>query len=296
MVIRWAELNLAELLALVELHDLPLDPPAVAGRKLLVLWLQDPVQSWSPQAYQEALALERACDQLYIPVINRVEHLTNAGKSEGARLIAMAGLRAPRCARIEDAVAFRKTLLGLKPPLFVREDWGHGPPMLRADTEDEARALPIESLARPVAIEIVDVRDGQGRYRKFRYVAAGDAGVSHHLQVTAGWISRGEGRIDDDRAHKDEFDYLRGPDPHHARFQAARRFMKLDFVSFDYGCDAQGDAVVWEANPYPHIRFSKLNKYRNRALHRTVAAMWKLYLVRAKLPVPEKLELALAYD
>lgn len=264
--------------------------------RVLVPWLQDPVQEWSESGYRQALALQRWCDRHDVPVVNRVELLTNAGKTEGARLMREAGFRTPVTVPIEDPAEFRETLCGLTPPLFVREDWGHDYPMHRADTVEEVRALPIETLKRPVATEIVDVRSPDGLYRKYRYVLAGDIGVTHHVHVTDNWVTRGGERIADEQTKQEELAYLTGPDPHDDRFRTAQRLLGLDFVSFDYGYDHAGEVVVWEANPYPYIKFSTSKiVYRNFALHRTVAAMLRLYLTKAELPVPEPIEAGLEY-
>lgn len=76
----------------------------------------------------------------------------------------------------------------------------------------------------------------------------------------------------------------------------AYRALELDFATFDYGYDREGAVVVWEANPYPHIQMSTKNlTYCNHAIHRTLAAVVKLYLTRAQLPVPAKLEAILRY-
>jgi hypothetical protein len=62
--------------------------PAGAEYRLLVPWLQDPVQLWSPAAYRRACRLAEECDRRGIPVTNPVDRLTNATKSTFARLSA----------------------------------------------------------------------------------------------------------------------------------------------------------------------------------------------------------------
>jgi hypothetical protein len=255
---------------------------------LLVPWLQDPVQSWSQEAYDQAEALQAHCDARGIAVINRVEHLTRAGKALGASLMAAAGLRTPRSVRILDRRAFHRDALGLRFPLFVREDWGHGGEMLRIDDLAGARAAPLERLQWPVAVELIDLADpGDGLYRKFRYVVAGGRGVPHHLQASRDWVTRGENREASDRTRADELAYIEAPCPHHDLFLAASRQLGLDFVAFDYGLDPAGQPVVWEANPFPFIQFSKASLvYRNDALHRTLAILVALYFERAGVALP----------
>jgi len=54
--------------------------------------LQDPVENWSPRAHRWSVALAAECDQRGIPVINRVDRISNSVKPVGVRLIAGAGI------------------------------------------------------------------------------------------------------------------------------------------------------------------------------------------------------------
>ena len=271
--------------------------PAHSDYRLHLAWLQDPVEQWSTATHARACGLAAECDSRGIPVINRVDRLTNAAKATAARLITAAGIRTPRMAVIHDAAEFRETRLGLPLPLFVREDWGHCGRMWRADTPAEVRRLPLAKLKRPVAVEIVDVRDPRdGLCRKYRYVAAGEVGVSHHVQASSDWITRGDNRVVTDATRAEELDYITRPDPYHAELQRARRALGLEMIAFDYGLTQSGELILWEANPFPHIKFSKrLLAYRNAALHRTLLAILHLYLTTAGLPVPSEIEDGLAY-
>lgn len=268
-----------------------------SGYGLHLPWLQDPVQEWSPATYARACALADECDAGGIRTLNRVDRLANASKSTAAKLIAAAGVRTPSMEVIRDVQEFYETQLGLSLPLFVREDWGHRGGMWRADTIEQLRRLPIRRLARPVAVEIVDVRDPRdGLFRKFRYVAAGDVGVSHHVQTSSGWVTRGECRVVNEVTRAQELEYIRHLDPRHDDLQRARRALGLDIVAFDYGLTPDGQLIIWEANPFPHIKFSRRGLvYRNDALHRTMLAIFRLYLTTAGLAVPPQVEDGLKY-
>ena len=273
--------------ALFELHLLPCAVRDWSRYALHIPWLQDPVEAWSPVTYRLATRLAAACDRHGVPVVNRVDRLANAAKSAGSERIASAGFRTPRMARISDPEEFRRTLLGIPLPLFVREDEGHGGPMLRADTEEEACALPVRSFRRPVAVELVDVRDADGLYRKYRYVVAGDAGVRQSLHVSREWAARGAATEFTEELRDEEVAYLEGPEPEHARFVEATRALGLDFVAFDYSLDLSGRVVVWEANPFPFLHFvGGRRRYRGAATERAFAAMVALYLSRAGMDVP----------
>lgn len=291
IVLQWVEDNVPELRGLFELRLLPCWVADWSRYALLVPWLQDPVEAWSRPAYARALRLATACDRQGIPVINRVDRLRNATKSEGTRRISAVGLRTPAMRVIDDAREFRETRARLPLPLFVREDSGHGGALLRADTDDELRALPVEHFRRPVAVEIIDIKDPRdGLYRKFRYVVAGRVGIPHHMQATQGWVTRGEIRFHSPATRAQEESYINRPNPHHALFQRARLALGLDLVAFDYGLDRQGEPIVWEANPYPHFHMPRNQlAYLAPAMHRTLAAMVHLYLERAGLPIPARL-------
>lgn len=281
-------------------HFMVLDLPGVMREwgvvRLMVPWLQDPVQNWSARIYDHVIALQRECDHRRIPVINRVENLANAGKAEAARRLRAVGMHTPDIVPIVDREAFSRDFCGLAFPLFVREDWGHGGAMLRADTPDQARALPIRRFRRPVAVELIDVRNQEdGLYRKYRYFACGPTGVPQHLQVSRAWITRGEERVIDDRTREEELAYLATGDHHEVVFQRAREALGLDMVAFDYGLDSAGEPVVWEANPFPHIQFGRTTtQYRNHAIDRSIGAMVDMYLRRAGLAVPDAIAAVLA--
>ena len=300
VILHWVDVNFPELSPLFYVRHLPLRSLRSLSRFVLHLpWLQDPVQQWSMMAYYEANLIAAKCDEHEIPIINRVKRLINATKSVAPPLIASAGIRTPRTALIQDAEEFRETLLGLNLPLFVREDWGHGGLIRRADTHDDVRKMPLEGLTLPVAAELIDVRDPQdGLYRKYRYLAAGDQGVSHHLAITWDWKSSGHNRVNTEATRDEELSYISRQDPNHVALQRARKALGLDFVAFDYGYDRDGAIVVWEANPYPWVRFSRPGRlsYRNAALHRTMLAILKMYLDYASLPVPDRLEQLLDYQ
>ena len=164
--------------------------------------------------------------------------------------------------------------------------------MLRADTERELRAIPLEQFRRPIAVKLVDVRTPEdGLFRKFRYVVAGRVGVPHHMQATQDWITRGDIRFHNETTRSQEESYISRPDPHHELFQRARRSLELDLVAFDYGFDRRGELIIWEANPYPHFHIPKGRlSYLAPAMHRTLAAVVHLYLDRAGMAIPQRLQ------
>lgn len=298
VIVRWTETNFPDLASLFDVRELPVRINDWSPYCLHAAWLQDPVQQWSPETYAQALELAEGCDHRGIPMINRVDQLLNATKSRGARLMSEAGVATPRMAPIVDRREFEATQLGLSLPLFVREDWGHSRNVFRVDAPDDARRVPWSTFERPLAVEIVDVcSPADGLHRKHRYVAAGGIGVSHHLQISQEWVTRGENRVITPETRVEELNYISLLDPNHRLLQRAREALQLDLVAFDYGYKPDGTMIVWEANPFPTFKFaSQRLTYRNPAMHRTMAAILRMYLSAADLPIPAALEDAIALD
>lgn len=291
IILGWVASRLPEIRPLFELHQLPCLVRSWSRYALHVPWLQDPVQHWSRPAYRQACRLAEACDAHRIPIINRVDRLVNASKSNGARLIARAGIRTPRILPVRDTEQFRETLSGLRLPVLIREDWGHGGPILRADTMQDIHNLPLERFSRPIAVEFIDTRGSDGLYRKYRYVAAGNTGVTQSMHVQRDWLVRGRKCVFNAGLKEEELAYISSTDANHARLQEARRALGLDFVAFDYSYDRQGGLIVWEANPYPYLHFPKGTRgYRIVSLERVLAAIIRLYLSRSGLPVHDGVE------
>lgn len=236
VVLLWARDMFPELLRRVEVCDLPCLRTDWRGVRLLVSWLQDPVQDWSVEIYEQVLALTEECEARGIAALNRVDRLVNAGKCRAAALLTDAGLHTPRMTRISNAEKFRRDFCVLDFPLFVREDWGHGQPMQRADTPEQARGIVLENFQRPVATQWMDVRDPRdGLFHKYRYLACGRHGISHHVQVSTDWITRGENRVINDATQAEELRYIGARDYHHAHFQRGLAALELDMAAFDYG-------------------------------------------------------------
>jgi hypothetical protein len=298
IILRWLQANFPQLSSHFEVRDLPIRVKDWSRYALHTAWLQDPVQRWSLKTYHQATTLNALCDQRGIPVINRVDRLINATKSRGAELMKEAGIRVARMARIENATEFQNSLLGLRLPLFIREDWGHDRRMFRVDTEEQLPQIPWQRFKRPVAVELVDVRSpSDGLYRKFRFVAAGDLGICHHLHVSRGWVTRGEDRVMNSQTRDEELQYISQPDANHEVFQRARQALGLELAAFDYGYTPDRKMIVWEANPFPHLLFAtKRLQYKNPAMHRTLLAVVHLYFTAAGLPAPPDILEGLALD
>lgn len=290
VVAGWIQEKYPEIAPHFHLCTLPYRLKDVAPYKLFVHWLQDPIDVTDPFKFLQAMELQFDCDAQQIPVLNRVEQHKNTGKIEAYKRLAKAGIRTPRIYSFKTPQEFMRALPTLPYPLILRDDVGHAGQFVFCRDEDELRAAPFETYYRPVLSEFIDVRGEDGRYRKFRCVVAGNHVVSHHVQISQTWETRGNNRIKDAETREEEIAYISNPDPFAEEMRLVAKALELDFLGIDYGIDKDGDLVVWEANQYPHLHFSKVDLiYRNFAMERTIAAMVLSYLERAGIEPPSKL-------
>jgi hypothetical protein len=285
IILEWVADNLPDSRKYFELHQLPCRIQDWSQYCLHIPWLQDPVQQWSMRAYRQAATLSTQCDAHGISVINRVENLINASKSNGAHLIGKTGVRTPVVHVINNIDEFKRNPGGRDLPLIIRDDWGHQRDMHLVTSADQIHDIDFTRFTRPIAVEYIDTRDQHdGLFRKYRYVAVGDIGITLSMHVRKHWLVRGKDNVRSDSLREEEARFISRPDPSHDRLQRARQALELDFVAFDYSYDERGDLIVWEANPYPYIHLPRKNLNRRAAYERVIAAMVKLYLNKAGLP------------
>ena len=295
--LQWLEREFPEVRGRFELHLLPCRAADWTSYRLHAPWLQDPVEDWTPRGYRRCRELAAECDRRGIPVINRVERLSNSVKSVGAKLIAGAGIRTPRIVPVENPAEFRESLAGLDLPLLIREDRGHGQPTFFVQSREDLRRAPLERFAHPIAAEYIDVRSPEdGLFRKYRYLVVGERGVTRHMMAGSHWEVRPGNRVVCPATRAEELAYLNNPEPNRAALERARRALEFDVAAFDYSYDQQGRLVVWEANPYPDLSYPKNPEmaYSFPFVERSFAAVVRLYLERAELPVPTRLQDMLA--
>lgn len=270
--------------------------PAEPGRhRLLVPWLQDPIRAWSRTAHRQAMDMTARCDAQAVPIINRPDVLDNSAKSVVLDTARALGIRAANVRRVSTFVQLRQATEELGFPVIIKSDEGHGLDGLRLEDETARDSLTRRALAairNPVAIEFIDTRSADGLFRKYRYLAAGENGLSVHLLAASHWEVRGGTKIFNAAHCAEERDFISRPNPHAAAFDRLRRALGFDLAAFDYAEDKCGNLIVWEANPYPYISFGRdmdTLPYRAIAVHRCFAAMTWLYLSRAGIDVPDEL-------
>lgn len=263
--------------------------------RLLVPWLQDPVQAWSMKAYAQACSLTARFEVLGLPVVNKPATLANSAKSTMLETTRALGIKAARNFPIGCVADLHRAAGELGYPFIVRPDQGHGLKGLRIERRGDIDGISeraLTAIGKPVAIEFIDTVSADGLFRKFRYLAAGDTGVSVHLIASRHWEVRGDSKVMTEALASEEQDFISRHNRDAPPFDALRRALEFDFAAFDYAYDPGGNLVVWEANPYPSIVFgreSEALRYRSVAVHRSFAAMTALYLSRAGLDVPSEL-------
>ena len=82
----------------------------------------------------------------------------------------------------------------------------------------------------------------------------------------------------------------------HELLQRIRRALGLDFFAFDYSLDHQGQLVIWEINIMPGLGLPSApgREYLHPPVKRAMAATVKMYLQRAGMEVPAKVDDLLA--
>ena len=249
----WVGKGAPELASRLELRRLPCRIDDWSRYSLLVPWLQDPLRESNPIEYERARHLEEQAKAHGIPIVNAVDRASVSIKSRAARIMRDAGVNVPSVVRIDEPVTFRRSP-PLPMPFFIREDLGHGGPMVLIRTRDDLDGAPIESMRAPIAVEFVDVRGSDGNYRKYRYVLFGKRGVPRHLLISKNWVVHAADRLVTDETRDEELRYLGViRDPNHHVLARALKALDLDTAAFDYAYDQTGRLVVFEVNPFPWL-------------------------------------------
>lgn len=292
-LLNWLESEVPSVRALFEPRLLPFYGIDWSRYLVCAPWLQDPAEDWMPRgSWKRLQRIQQQCEQRGIAIINPVQNISRATKTSGARIISKLGVRVPRAISVSDPKGFTERSHDLRFPVIIREDRKHSAPTCLVHHRTELARVPWDQFACPVAAEFIDVRDpGDGHYRKYRYVAAGDYGVPRHLIVSRHWEVHAAQRIHNRSTQSEEIAYLEQPDPNHETLQAVRRALQLDLVAFDYSYTPDGKLVVWEANPYPNLSqpTGEGTAYTTPFVARSYAAIAGMYLTAGNFELPPRL-------
>jgi hypothetical protein len=228
-------------------------------------------------------------------VVNRPEAVLRSTRDLVAkRLEGIPGLRVPKVARLLNpkpgAASKAAERAGMSYPLIVRLAGTHTGRIV--GVVDHPRALDEACAGRGefLLIEFVDFRSSDGLYRKHRMWSFGEAAIFRHLVIADDWNVHVKDRtrfmIDRPELIGEEQRLLTRtegafPDCVHAVFAAVRERLALDYFGMDFGIDATGGMVLFEANATmnflplePHPRFAYLGELRQPAQDAVLAMLF----------------------
>ena len=270
---------------LFELRRVGFTPKDPARYALFLPWLQDPLREEFPVEYAQARRVEEAILGVGGVVVNPVDQLSNSIKSVASARLRAAGVPMPRIAPISNLRALPE---GFAFPVIAREDRRHGGPMHLCRDEQELANVPWHALHEPVVVEYRDVQSSDGRYRKWRYVVAGESGAPRHLVISRRWVVKAQRRVKDEAVIREELAYTSArQDPHQEILVRAAKALGLDVVAFDYALTRAGELVVFEPNPFATL-WASFNAdaryaYQRPCAERLYATLSAYWLERAGL-------------
>jgi hypothetical protein len=244
----------------------------------VVFWLADPLRELYPECFAEAMTIATSARARAIRVVNPPEALSNTIKSRQADLWQRAGLPCAPVACFGNPAEIATLLDRARYPVIVRPDLLHGQQSVHFCSTRAAAETAAASMTAGAVIPFVDTRSGYARtrpgtiwhrlYHKKRAFVLGDEVVPNHVYFSShpicglksstfaryrrrwrwSWLAyvrpleRAALRVDDS--------FWRGPAEHPALLRRAVQTLGLDFAAVDYSVGADGEPVLWEANPY----------------------------------------------
>jgi hypothetical protein len=230
------------------------------------------------------------------PVINAPERVLATRRTDiAARLATIPHVRTARTLKVarEQLSADRLAADGLTFPLLLRSPGYHtGAHFVAVNTPDDLATVAADLPGRALlAIEFLDGRAADGYFHKFRVLFIDGALYPLHLAASPDWkvhyFSAGmETRVQHrltEGLFLNDMRTLLGPQVL-AALDAIRAALGLDYGGIDFGLDADGNVLVYEANatmvvlpPPPDPRFD----YRRPAITAAIDAAHALVRARA---------------
>jgi hypothetical protein len=248
----------------------------------------------------ELTAMAQAFAGAAVPIVNDPRRVLLTGRRENAeRFGRLDGVITPGIAQLR-----RSALLGPDADAVIAEAGFGFPLLVRAPgfhtgehfaLVDRPAALPEAVAALPgdelLVLEYVDVRDPDGKVRKYRVMAIDGVLYPLHLATSNDWkVHYLTADMAGNAAHRaadsrflDDLPSVLGPAAT-AALERVRDAIGLDYFGIDFGLDAAGRVVVFEANatmivvpPGPDERWA----YRRPHVERILAATRAMLLARA---------------
>ena len=242
------------------------------------------------------LAAQAVVAHTIAPVINRPERVVGTGRADIARRLAtIPGVHTPRIDRVlmEKATAAEFVRRGYTPPFLLRAPGFHtGHHFHRIERIDQLGAT-LAGMPGPyvLAIEALDARGADGQWRKYRAMMVDGRLYPLHLAVATQWkVHYFSSAMADSPAHRAEeaaflTDMPRALGPKAmAALEAVCDTLGLDYGGIDFGLNAEGEVLLFEANatmvinpPEPDPRWD----YRRAPVQRVLDAVRAMLLERA---------------
>ncbi|WP_283805782.1 tetratricopeptide repeat protein [Bradyrhizobium sp. STM 3809] len=201
-------------------------------------------------------------ERLGLPVVNDPRRVANTTREATAsQLAALDGCRCPRTIRLaaggDRSPGALARLLPFDFPVLARVAGTHGGDLFeRVDgIAGLARFLDQHAVSDCYLIDYVDYRSVDGRFRKYRFIFAGEAALPYHLAIGDDWKLHRDATAMEDHPWmmEEEEAFLRDPSAvfGEAQMQALheiRRRIGLDYFGIDCALDAEGRLLVFEVN------------------------------------------------
>ena len=177
------------------------------------------------------------------------------------RLAGVPGLRVPKSLRLHNpkpgaaSAAAQRACCAF--PLIVRLAGTHTGQILGLVNDRHGLEQACKGRGDFILTEFVDFRSADGLYRKYRIWGFGSRSIFRHLAITDEWnvhiTDANRFMFDRPALIEEEVRLMETPegacpDAVHATFGAIRDRLALDFFGLDFGFDADGQMVLFEAN------------------------------------------------
>ena len=239
--------------------------------------------------------------QTKAPVINSPAEVAKTGRETNAgRFAAIPGVRTPRtetCLREELVGERAATFLeahGFTFPLLLRSPGYHtGAHFVRVETpEGLSRALAELPGEKITAIEFIDTRGVDGHFRKYRVMLIDGKLYPAHAAISKDWkVHHFSSAMADSPEHREEEKKFLQNMPEvlgEPAVETLRRIgesMNLDYGGIDFGLDADGQIVLFEANATMNVMLPEKGDtiwaYRRPAVEQIDHAVRTMFIRRA---------------
>ena len=255
------------------------DAPKLDAVKAVLFWLGDPLRELYPDCYAEAKEIADQARKLGIRIVNPPESLSNSIKSVQQRLWRQAAIPTPLHWRFCDREELEQILASCRYPILIKSDWLHTKSgMFVCRSAREALSVPDSRILYPGAVaEFVDTRESFRRqdrralwarlYHKKRVIVLGGRVHPRHLFFSREPLVRAKSstykryekrkwplplilRSERDASLRLDRSYWRGEAEEPELFRKVAEVLGLDFAAIDYSSYADGEGILWEANPY----------------------------------------------